>query len=242
MKNTLKLFGIIAFVTVIGFTMAACGDGDDGGGGGSSNTIPSELLGRWYSGTSVVSLTYTLDSTSITKTGGFRNEVISVSKITNDNASTKDEYPSGYAIVVEGLTGGSGTTYNVFLNNDKTAARIASDRCYRAYSWFEDGYTLSDANSALGLNLSSPGQSTVVNVSTLNEVDSKVEVYGGWELTNRQYSFIETKLQGEVDYYNYLTETEKTTILNTLNSKNYVVFAKFLVSGTKVWVYAIKRQ
>jgi hypothetical protein len=43
MKNTVKLFGIIAFVAVIGFSMAACDDGskDDNGGGNSS------LNGTW---------------------------------------------------------------------------------------------------------------------------------------------------------------------------------------------------
>ena len=35
MKNKLKLFGIIAAVAVIGFSMASCGDGANGGGGGS---------------------------------------------------------------------------------------------------------------------------------------------------------------------------------------------------------------
>ena len=39
MKNIVKLFGIIALVVIIGFTMAACG-GDDGGGGGGDNNNP----------------------------------------------------------------------------------------------------------------------------------------------------------------------------------------------------------
>ena len=34
--NTIKLFGIIAFVVVIGFSMAACGGDDDGGGSGGN--------------------------------------------------------------------------------------------------------------------------------------------------------------------------------------------------------------
>ena len=34
MKNFLKLLGIIALVTVIGFSMASCKNDDDGGGGG----------------------------------------------------------------------------------------------------------------------------------------------------------------------------------------------------------------
>jgi hypothetical protein len=39
MKNTVKLFGIIALVAVIGFSMVACGDDDDSGGGGGGGTI-----------------------------------------------------------------------------------------------------------------------------------------------------------------------------------------------------------
>jgi hypothetical protein len=34
MKNTLKLFGVIALVAVIGFSMVACGGDDDKGGSG----------------------------------------------------------------------------------------------------------------------------------------------------------------------------------------------------------------
>ena len=42
MKNFFKLFGIIAIVAVIGFSMTACDDGSDSGGGGNP------LLGTWY--------------------------------------------------------------------------------------------------------------------------------------------------------------------------------------------------
>jgi hypothetical protein len=44
MKNTIKFLGIIALVAVIGFSMAACGDGDDnGGGGGSSKSVEATV-------------------------------------------------------------------------------------------------------------------------------------------------------------------------------------------------------
>jgi len=43
MKNILKLLGIIVFVTIIGFTMTACGDGN-----GSGGKIPAELAAKWY--------------------------------------------------------------------------------------------------------------------------------------------------------------------------------------------------
>ena len=37
MKNTIKVFGIIAIMVVIGFSMAACGDDDDNSGDGGGN-------------------------------------------------------------------------------------------------------------------------------------------------------------------------------------------------------------
>jgi hypothetical protein len=43
MKNAIKLFGIIALVAVIGFSMAACGGDDDGGGGGGSKTASGKI-------------------------------------------------------------------------------------------------------------------------------------------------------------------------------------------------------
>ena len=43
MKNVLKLFGIIALAAVIGFSMAACDNGDNGGGDGNDGS----LNGTW---------------------------------------------------------------------------------------------------------------------------------------------------------------------------------------------------
>jgi uncharacterized repeat protein (TIGR02543 family) len=50
MKNLFKLFGIIAFVAVIGFSFAACSDGGGGGGTSGSGTWgnpPAALVGTW---------------------------------------------------------------------------------------------------------------------------------------------------------------------------------------------------
>jgi len=55
MKNVIKLFGVIAFVAVIGFSMAACEGDDDGGttdGGDSTDTWTNitnltQLNGTW---------------------------------------------------------------------------------------------------------------------------------------------------------------------------------------------------
>ena len=52
MKNFIKVFGIIALLAVIGFSMAACDD--DGGGGGSGTLtitgIPSQYNGKFICG------------------------------------------------------------------------------------------------------------------------------------------------------------------------------------------------
>jgi len=45
MKNSIKLFGIIAMVAIIGFSMAACDNGSTGGGGGGK--VPEALRGNW---------------------------------------------------------------------------------------------------------------------------------------------------------------------------------------------------
>jgi len=50
MKNVLKVFGIIAFVAVIGFSIAACGGGDDGGSGKDDEpvlTLTFEEIADW---------------------------------------------------------------------------------------------------------------------------------------------------------------------------------------------------
>ena len=43
MKNKVKIFGIIAIVAIIGFSMAACDSGGDSGGGGGGNTDPKTI-------------------------------------------------------------------------------------------------------------------------------------------------------------------------------------------------------
>jgi len=54
MKNTLKSFGIIAFVAIIGFSVAACNNNDDNGGehtGPGSRSVPIVLQENvWHNG------------------------------------------------------------------------------------------------------------------------------------------------------------------------------------------------
>jgi hypothetical protein len=91
MKNTIKLFGIIAMVAVIGFSMAACGGDDDNGGGGSptpfSNTTWNDEMEMmtisfdgsngvaWKMGTTdIVRGTYTVSGNDINFTLNYVSE------------------------------------------------------------------------------------------------------------------------------------------------------------------------
>jgi hypothetical protein len=49
MKTTIRILGIIALVAVIGFSMTACGGGDDGNGDGSTPNHTHDFSGVWKS-------------------------------------------------------------------------------------------------------------------------------------------------------------------------------------------------
>ena len=46
MKNTIKVFGIIALVAIIGFSFVACDTGGGGGGGGNPTPTPTPTPGK----------------------------------------------------------------------------------------------------------------------------------------------------------------------------------------------------
>jgi len=62
MKNLLKLFGVVALVAIIGFSMAACGEDDDDppAGGNPPGEDPSTVV---YTGEDIAGNTYTLTIT-----------------------------------------------------------------------------------------------------------------------------------------------------------------------------------
>ena len=80
MKNVFKLFGIIALVAVIGFSMAGCKNDDDGGGGGDSNPF----IGTWKSSNGYV-MVFSASSFTITSASG---NVESGSYTQNGNSAT----------------------------------------------------------------------------------------------------------------------------------------------------------
>jgi len=66
MKNRIKLFGIIALVAIIGFSMTACGGGDDGGGPGGTGTAPTITTATLPNGTVGTAYSRTLTATGDT--------------------------------------------------------------------------------------------------------------------------------------------------------------------------------
>jgi len=71
MKKTIKLFGIIALVAVIGFSMATCGGDDNGGGGSGYLTFSDGLPPKKYA--YVYVLPNNTDTTSTALSGAASN-------------------------------------------------------------------------------------------------------------------------------------------------------------------------
>jgi len=126
MKNMVKLFGVIALVAVIGFSMAAC----DTGGGGTSTGGGSEPASAKYVSTDSAGNTYELE---ITKAGSRavytpQNGDAYVLTIIYANNTTKT---SRGTVTIENTTtfkltptGGSGTIITVTIVNTGTAVLI----------------------------------------------------------------------------------------------------------------------
>jgi hypothetical protein len=104
MKSFFRIFGIIAFVAVIGFTFIACGsdDSDDNGGGGgidswSNVTNISQVNGSWKAPSTFTSNNFQ-GNQGITGTANTTNYIITF------NATAKTMTTSGTSTVT--LSGG----------------------------------------------------------------------------------------------------------------------------------------
>jgi hypothetical protein len=113
MKNIFKLIGIIALVAVIGFSMAACGGGDDGNGNGNGNqgTAPTITTASLPNGTVGTAYSQTLAATGDTpiiwsiESGGTLPEGLGI---------------NGYTGVISGTPSIAATsTFTVKATNDK---------------------------------------------------------------------------------------------------------------------------
>ena len=116
MKNFAKFLGIIAFVAVIGFSMAACDDGskdDNGGSGGGVDT--------WSAVTSLTQLNGTWKGTQTeTDTELFADENITITTVTEvtmtitaTNANTGTMSGSGKATMTFSGTGLDNETWEL---------------------------------------------------------------------------------------------------------------------------------
>ena len=102
MKNTTKLFGIIALVAVIGFSFMACDDGDDKGGGGGSGG----LTGTWRRSIQGVTATVTITASGWTFTapGLTDSGTYTMNGITASLFSTVYSMNTGTAVLVDSNT------------------------------------------------------------------------------------------------------------------------------------------
>jgi len=108
MKNFFKLFGIIALVAVIGFSMAACGgdDDDDGGnGGGGGSGFPAELL--------------TKDGT-FTRQGGWGTRSGGFIVFSNGYSDALGDTPARVSFGRQGWTSDNDILYDLVSINGKT--------------------------------------------------------------------------------------------------------------------------
>jgi hypothetical protein len=115
MKKLVKLFGIIALATVIGFSMIACDNGG-GGGGGSITTpppsTPASIEGTWKGSATVPRAVFTDTNWTLYMTGtGGREE---------DAVYGTYTYSNGTATLTSGTSWVSGGTATVSEGNKIT--------------------------------------------------------------------------------------------------------------------------
>jgi uncharacterized repeat protein (TIGR02543 family) len=106
MKKAIKLFGIAALVALIGFSMAACGDGAGGGGNDDTGGTPtglSALVGWWYVKTSAIIPAF---------------EITSGSKLILTDGTTFDISVSGNTVALK-FGGTSVGTFDYAISNDE---------------------------------------------------------------------------------------------------------------------------
>ena len=112
MKNVFKLFGIIALLAVIGFSMAGCKNDDDGGGGGSGG-----LSGTWKGNVAGLTATVTITSSGWTMSApGFSDSgTYIMDGITARLRSTVYNLETGIAVLLDS------NTISVTLNSNSIA-------------------------------------------------------------------------------------------------------------------------
>ena len=124
MKNMVKLFGVIALVAVIGFTMAACGDGGGGGGGGGVSQ-PSKPTSAKYKSTDTDGNTYVLEITKAGSRAAYQpqsgdNYTLTITLVSDGET----EVNKGTVTVAENvltLSGGTSLTVTISAENEMVA-------------------------------------------------------------------------------------------------------------------------
>jgi len=136
MKDVIKRLGIIAFVAVIGFSMAACGDGSGGGDGGGGNGgggggglkgtswSRSASLSRTYG----YSFTYTIKFTSATNMQYNQKGWGMVNGKKNNYDDTTNGTYTYYPEIKEGWINCSALTnpYTFYIDGNQMKSKVVS--------------------------------------------------------------------------------------------------------------------
>jgi hypothetical protein len=167
MKNTIKLFGIIAIVAVIGFTFAACGDGGGGGGGGGGGNNGGKLeltgvsandLQTWAGQTATVSFTtsaagdyYYVLRRSSSSPPTSENILSQTSSSSNTEMRTGAVTKGKNEIKVSGLTQGSEYTAYLLAKNQSNTTDVKTVT-FTPSAKIRGNWTVIDKSEVLGGN------------------------------------------------------------------------------------------
>jgi len=218
MKQTIKLFGIIALVAVIGFSMAACGGGDDTGGdpnGGNVYTQPKQTPTTYdfnIGGTGTYDFDYQLRKVTVSAKPGKTTGAITVYYTgTGGTSYEKNEseplFKGTYSVTfdvaaaadwdeVKGLSAGTITI------SDGTPA-------------VPTGLSVSIASAtSIKLNWTAASKATSYKVYYISDDDDALTL-AGTVLGNTTTMFTHTGTSADKNYWYYVTA------VNSLGESNY---------------------
>ena len=143
MKNTIKVFGIIALAAVIGFSMTACGEEDDSPKPQKSQSVIDEVTAIAYGNGKFVAVGYSINYSTETYTKTYTNKIATSTDGVTWTAVTQSVF--GDDAYINGIVYGNGkfVAYNYSKGNDNTKIATSTD----GVTW-----TSADVNNIFNIN------------------------------------------------------------------------------------------
>jgi hypothetical protein len=159
MKNKLKLFGIIALVAIIGFSMVGCGEDDNGDGIGTGGTLTINDIPTTYNdqyirfvGMMMSPQQYVIGAKSVSKNG--TDVTITSVQIKNGKASIPMWVLPGSGSVSRYSGNDTFTTYQsiVIYNRDIVSLDSGESNQYRVKSLSFSSVVFSNGSATISCN------------------------------------------------------------------------------------------